>query len=90
MKAAVLQKEIMEALGRVNDPGVGRDIVSLGMVSGLQVGADGNVIFMIEVDPACGPKLEPLRQEAERAAAAVPGVKKSYGGSDGAKAGNGE
>ena len=76
MKPAVLQKQIMEALGRVNDPGRGRDIVSLGMVSGLQVAADGNVIFMIEVDPARGAKLEPLRQEAERAAAGVAGVRK--------------
>jgi ATP-binding protein involved in chromosome partitioning len=76
MKPAVLQKQIMEALGRVNDPGRGRDIVSLGMISGLQVAADGNVIFMIEVDPARGSKLEPLRQEAEHAAAAVPGVRK--------------
>jgi ATP-binding protein involved in chromosome partitioning len=54
MKEAVLQKQILDALGRVNDPGRGRDIVSLGMVSGLQVAADGNVIFMIEVDPARG------------------------------------
>lgn len=76
MKPAVLQKQIMEALGRVNDPGRGRDIVSLGMISGLQVAADGNVIFMIEVDPARGSKLEPLRQEAERAAAGVAGVRK--------------
>jgi ATP-binding protein involved in chromosome partitioning len=77
MKEAVLQKQILDALGRVNDPGRGRDIVSLGMVSGLQVAADGNVIFMIEVDPARGSKLEPLRQEAERAAAGVAGVRKS-------------
>lgn len=76
MKAAVLQKEILNALASVNDPDQGRDIVSLGMVSGLQVAADGNVIFMIEVDPARGAKLEPLRQEAERAAASVAGVKK--------------
>jgi ATP-binding protein involved in chromosome partitioning len=76
MKEAVLQKQILDALGRVNDPGRGRDIVSLGMVSGLQVAADGNVIFMIEVDPARGSKLEPLRQEAERAAAGVAGVRK--------------
>jgi ATP-binding protein involved in chromosome partitioning len=71
-----MQHEIMEALRRVNDPGRSGDIVSLGMVSGLQIGADGHVIFMIEVDPQRGPKLEPLRQEAERAAVAVPGVKK--------------
>ncbi len=80
MKAAVLQKDIMDAimqaLGRVDDPGRGRDIVSLGMISGLQVAEGGAVIFMIEVDPARGAKLEPLRQEAERAAASVPGVKK--------------
>ncbi|MCE7887461.1 MAG: iron-sulfur cluster carrier protein ApbC [Alphaproteobacteria bacterium PRO2] len=71
-----IKDKIMGALGRVNDPGRGRDIVSLGMVSGLQVAEDGNVIFMIEVDPARGAKLEPLRQEAERAAAGVAGVRK--------------
>ncbi|MGB4056978.1 MAG: Mrp/NBP35 family ATP-binding protein [Alphaproteobacteria bacterium] len=72
----VLQKEVLEALRRVNDPGRGPDIVSLGMVTGLQVTADGHVIFMIEVDPARGSKLEPMRQAAEKAAASVRGVKK--------------
>jgi len=51
------------------------DLVSLGMVSSLQVGGDGNVVFAIEVDPADGATLEPLRQQAEEAVRQVPGVK---------------
>ncbi len=46
------------------------------MVSGVQVSDSGEVLFMIEVDPQRGPKLEPLRQEAERAVRALPGVTK--------------
>ena len=43
------------------------------MISGLVV-KQGNVGFSIEVAPERGPALEPLRKEAERAVAAVPGV----------------
>ncbi len=64
---------ILEALKSVRDPDRGADIVSLGMVSGLVV-KQGNVGFSIEVAPERGPALEPLRKEAERAVAAVPGV----------------
>ena len=64
---------IREALKSVRDPDRGADIVSLGMISGLVV-KQGNVGFSIEVAPERGPALEPLRKEAERAVAAVPGV----------------
>ena len=64
---------ILEALKAVRDPDRGEDIVSLGMISGLVL-KQGNVGFSIEVAPERGPALEPLRKEAERAAAAVPGV----------------
>ena len=64
---------ILEALKSVRDPDRGSDIVSLGMISGLVV-KQGNVGFSIEVAPERGPALEPLRKEAERAVAAVPGV----------------
>ena len=43
------------------------------MVSGLAI-RGGNVQFAIEVDPRRGAKLEGLRQAAERAVAALPGV----------------
>ncbi len=64
---------VLEALASVRDPDRGRDIVSLGMVSGLAV-RQGNVGFSIEVDPERGPALEPLRREAERAVRSIPGV----------------
>jgi ATP-binding protein involved in chromosome partitioning len=66
-------ERIMTALGQVIDPDRGRDIVGLGMVSGLVV-KDGHVGFTLEVDPQRGPALEPLRQAAEQAVDKLPGV----------------
>lgn len=64
---------ILEALKNVIDSDKGVDIVSAGMVTGLSVDG-GAVRFAIEVDPARGPALEPMRQAAEAAAKAVRGV----------------
>lgn len=71
--AAISEKDILQALCAVRDPARGADIVSLDMVKGLRVQGD-RVLFSLEVDPARGPALEPLRQEAERCVAALPGV----------------
>ncbi|MCB1561990.1 MAG: Mrp/NBP35 family ATP-binding protein [Alphaproteobacteria bacterium] len=72
-----LDKEtILSALRVVKDPLDRKDIVTNGMVSGLQIGPRGDVLFMIEVDPQRGPALEPLRAEAERTVSALPGVAK--------------
>src|SRR5947207_12539393 len=70
---AVTEKEILDALSRVRDPDKGRDIVALGMVTGVVV-RDGNVGFAIEVEPERGPRLEPLRKAAEQAVEMLPGV----------------
>ncbi len=69
---AVTQAQILDALRKIAAPG-GGDLVGRGMVTGLVV-KDGNVGFSIEVDPKEGPKLEPLRQAAEKAVDAIPGV----------------
>lgn len=69
-------KDIERALRKVKDPAHGKDIVSLGMVQGLQLSDNGDVVFMLEVDAQRGPKLEPLRQDAERAVLKIRGVKK--------------
>ncbi len=69
----IAEQQILDALKGVADPDRGRDIVSLGMVKGLQT-QDGHVAFAIEVDPQRGAKLEPLRQQAEKAVHALPGV----------------
>ncbi len=69
--------DILKALKNIQDPDRGKNIVSLNMISGLQILENGEVIFMIEVDSSRGPQLEPLRQEAERAVSALPHVQKA-------------
>ena len=71
--SVVSKERVLEALKGVLDPELNRDIVSLGMVSGLAV-KDGNVGFAIEVDPRKGARMEPLRKAAEQAVDAIPGV----------------
>jgi ATP-binding protein involved in chromosome partitioning len=69
----VTQERILAALRQVKDPERGGDIVSLGMVSGIQI-REGHVGFAIEVEPERGPRLEPLRKAAEKAIADLDGV----------------
>ena len=71
--AQVSEAQVLEALRTVIDPERGKDIVSLGMLSGLVV-RDGNVAFSIEVDPKRGAQAEPVRHAAEKAVEAVAGV----------------
>jgi ATP-binding protein involved in chromosome partitioning len=71
--AAVTERQILDALGKIRDPDKGSDIVSLNMVSGIVI-RDGNVGFAIEVEPERGPRLEPLRKAAEMAVEILPGV----------------
>ena len=51
----------------------GGSIVDADLVRALTI-EDGRVRFLLEVDPAEGPKLEPVRAAAEAAVAALPGV----------------
>ncbi len=67
----VTEEQVLEALKTVVDGD--KDIVSLGMVSGLQI-KDGHVAFAIEVAAERGPQLEPLRKQAEQVVHALPGV----------------
>jgi ATP-binding protein involved in chromosome partitioning len=73
MSSAVGEQQVLDALRGVRDDERGGDVVSLGMVSGLAV-RDGHVAFALEVEPARAAALETLRQAAERAVDAVPGV----------------
>jgi len=70
---AALRTQILSALSDVKTEG--GDIVSLEMVSGLNISENGDVFFALEVDPAMGPALEPLRAAAEKAAASVSGIR---------------
>ncbi len=69
----ITEQQVLAALGSVMEPAAGRDIVGLGMISGVVV-RDGNVGFSIEVDPRKGAQMEPLRKEAESKVQALPGV----------------
>ncbi len=71
--AEVMRDDVLAALSKIIDPDKGQDIVTLGMVSGVQL-RDGHVTFAIEVERARAPKLEALRKEAEKAVDALPGV----------------
>ncbi len=69
----ITEQMILDALGSVIEPGQRKDIVTLGMVSGVIV-KDGNVGFAIEVDPSKGAEMEPLRRAAEAKVHELPGV----------------
>ena len=65
---------ILDALRAVQDPDLGQDIVALGFVKNLRV-CDGNVAFAIELTtPAC-PVKDLMKEQAERAVRALPGVR---------------
>src|SRR5262245_47016059 len=69
----VSQENILAALGKVQDPELHRDIVSLGMVKNLAV-SDGNVSFTVELTtPAC-PLRETIENDCKKVLAQVPGV----------------
>ena len=71
--AEVTEQHVLDALKEVTDPDKQQDVVSLGMVTGLQI-KDGHVAFAIEVDADRGPHMEPVRRAAEKAVHGLPGV----------------
>jgi FeS assembly SUF system protein len=69
-----LEPEIVAALKRVYDPEMPVNVYDLGLIYGIQIGADGGVaIRMTLTAPNC-PVAGSLPAEVERAARAVPGV----------------
>ncbi|MGH7827103.1 MAG: Mrp/NBP35 family ATP-binding protein [Candidatus Binatia bacterium] len=69
----ITREQILEALKKVQDPEIHRDIVSLGMVKELAV-ANGNVAFTVELTtPAC-PLRETIETDCKRALAEIPGI----------------
>jgi ATP-binding protein involved in chromosome partitioning len=71
--AAISEADVRNALAAIIDPRTGQDIVAQSMVSGLVI-KDRNVGFAIEIDPADGDTMEPVRTAAEAAVRALPGV----------------
>ena len=69
----ITTNDILDALKNVTDPISGKDLVSAGIIQGLQT-KDGNVAFAIEVPAARGAEMEPLRKKAEETVFALKGV----------------
>ena len=67
------KEDVLAALSKIVDPGRGVDIVTAGHVGAVKI--DGETVsFVLEVDPARAPAMEPLRQAAEAAVAKLDGV----------------
>jgi ATP-binding protein involved in chromosome partitioning len=71
----VTRDEVLATLRKIVDPGQGKDIVSADMAKAVMV-SGGKVSFVIEVDPARGPAMEPIRAAAQAAVEKLPGVEK--------------
>ena len=71
--AEITESAVRQALDTVIDPATGSSIVAQGLVGGIAI-RGGHVAVTLEVDPARGTALEPLRQASEQAVRALPGV----------------
>jgi len=74
--ASPTKDDVREALKGVKGPDLSGDIVGLGLVSDIVV-SNGKVIFSISVPAERARELEPLRQAAEAAVRAIPGVEQA-------------
>ncbi|OFX02192.1 MAG: hypothetical protein A3D94_16475 [Alphaproteobacteria bacterium RIFCSPHIGHO2_12_FULL_66_14] len=71
--AEVTESAIRKVLETVIDPASGASVVASGLLGGIAV-RGGHVAVTLDVDPARGTALEPLRQACEQAVRAMPGV----------------
>ncbi|MDG6956697.1 MAG: P-loop NTPase [Nitrososphaerota archaeon] len=70
----VTREEVLRALAGVKDPELGRDVVSLRMVDGVEVDGDRVAFTLNLTTPAC-PLRSRLEEAARAAVAGIPGVK---------------
>ncbi|HMA51805.1 MAG TPA: Mrp/NBP35 family ATP-binding protein [Magnetospirillaceae bacterium] len=71
--AEVNEGAVLRTLEKVIDPQNGKDIVTLGMVSGIVV-KGGHVAFALEIEPKRAGELEAVRKQAEKLVHEMPGV----------------
>ena len=71
--AEVTEEQVRGALASVAAPGGDKDLVALGLVSGVVV-RTGNVGFTIEIPPEQAGAFEPVRTQAHAIVAAPPGA----------------
>ena len=71
--AEISEAAVRKVLETVIDPASGRSVLAAGMVGGIAT-RGGHVAVTLDVDPARGTALEPLRQACEQAVRTLPGV----------------
>lgn len=69
----ITEDKVLEALQAVIEPNTSKNIVELGLVSGLII-KGGNVGFAMDTGDSDPTAMEPVRQAAEEAVRAIPGV----------------
>lgn len=72
-KKSVSREDVLAALGKVQDPELHRDLVSLNMIEDLRVDGSRVSFTVVLTTPACPLKAQ-IQTEARGAVAAVPGV----------------
>jgi ATP-binding protein involved in chromosome partitioning len=73
IQPTIAPEDVRAALSQIKDPDLGRDIVTLGFIKGLQIDGE-NVSFAIQLTtPAC-PVRDQMKEDAHRAVLALPGV----------------
>jgi ATP-binding protein involved in chromosome partitioning len=71
---ALSEEQVLGALGKIVDPDLGRDVVSLGMIKDLRVTPQGQVGFTFELTtPAC-PVRDRFKTQAEEIVGSLAGV----------------
>jgi ATP-binding protein involved in chromosome partitioning len=71
--AEITESAVRKALDAVIDPATAKSVVAQGMLGGIAI-RGGHVAVTLDVDPARGTALEPLRQACEQAVRSLPGV----------------
>ncbi len=71
--AEVTESAVRKVLGTIIDPASGASVVDSGLLGGIAI-RGGHVAVTLDVDPARGTALEPLRQACEQAVRMMPGV----------------
>src|SRR5260370_23997821 len=68
------REQVLDVLSHIQDPDLGRDVVSLGMIKELEVSPQGKVSFTFELTtPAC-PVRDRFKTQAQDLVGDIPGV----------------
>ena len=71
----VTEQQVMDALGKVDDPELGRDLVSLGMIRDVKIDGGEVTFTVVLTTPAC-PLKSQIEADCQAAVGAIPGVTK--------------